>query len=63
MTSAKAYSDKAIVTLSRWGAENGGSNELKSIGSYTNGTFLELTNEEKTMFAKLQEYGFEVIVL
>ena len=63
MTSAKAYSDKAIVTLSRWGAENGGNNELKSIGSYTNGTFLELTNEEKTMFAKLQEYGFEVIVL
>lgn len=63
MTAAKAYSNTAIAVISRWGAENGGGGELKNIGSYSNGKFLELTNEERAMFAKLQEYGFDVIVL
>lgn len=63
MNKAKAYSDTAVAVLSRWGAENGGQNELKSIGTFADGTFLELTAEEKIMFDKLQENGFNVIVL
>ncbi len=63
MTNALAYSDKAIVVLSRWGAENGGGEELKNIGKYGGGTFLELTEEEKVIFRKLAEYGFTVTVL
>lgn len=63
MSAAKSYSNVAIAVISRWGAENGGGSELKSIGSYTDGTFLELTVEEKAMFDKLNEYGFEVVVL
>ena len=63
MQQAKAFSDTAVVVISRWGAENGGSGELKRIGSYTNGTYLELTAEEKAMFGKLQEYNYDVVVL
>ena len=63
MDEAMTYSDTAIVVLSRWGAENGNSNELKNIGSYSNGSFLELTAEERAMFEKLEEYDFNVIVL
>lgn len=63
MTSAKEYSSVAVAVLSRWGAENGGSEELVNIGSYKNGTFLELTSQEKAMFDALEEYGFEVIVV
>lgn len=63
MDSAYEYSKVAVAVLSRWGAENGGSNELVSIGNYANGTFLELTKEEKAMFNALQTKGFEVIVL
>lgn len=62
MTQAKAYSEEAVVVLSRWGAENGGGSELKGIGS-GGGSFLELTTEEKAMFNKLKEYGFNVTVL
>lgn len=63
MQNAKAYSNTAIAVISRWGCENGGGNELKSIGKYSEGTFLELTREEKYMFQKLQEKEFDVIVL
>lgn len=63
MNEAYSYSNVAIVTLSRWGCENGGSGELKDIGSYKNGTFLELTAEEIAMFDKLQEKGFSTVVL
>ena len=63
MSSAKNYSEKAVVVLSRWGAENGGGSELKSIGKYTNGSFLRLTDEEKAMFNALKENGFTVTVL
>lgn len=63
LNDAKNYSDTAIVVLSRWGCENGGANELKSIGGYSDGTFLELTAEEKAMFEALQKKDFEVIVL
>ncbi len=66
MTKAKEYSDVAVAFLSRWGAENvnnGGADELKNVGKYKDGTFLELTDAEKVMFDKLQEYGFNVIVV
>ena len=63
MSQAYEYSDVAAVVLSRWGKENGGSNELVSIGSYNNGTYLELTSQEKVIFEKLQANGFQVIVL
>lgn len=63
MEEAKAYSDTAVVVLTRWGAENGGNGELKNIGSYSNGSYLELTADEKAMFAQLQKYGFDVVVL
>ncbi len=63
MANAKNFSDVAVAVISRWGAENGGGNELKKIGSYNNGTFLELTENEKAMFEKLEEKQFKVIVL
>ncbi|MCH5351060.1 MAG: glycoside hydrolase family 3 C-terminal domain-containing protein [Clostridiales bacterium] len=63
MDQAYEFSDTAVVVLSRWGKENGGNNELVNIGTYNNGTYLELTNQEKTIFQKLQDYGFNVIVL
>lgn len=63
MNECYAYSHTAVVTLSRWGAENGGSQELVNIGTYANGAFLELTNNEKAMFNALQNMGFDVIVL
>ncbi len=60
---AKSFSPVAVVTLSRWGVENGGTQELVNIGKYKNGTFLELTVEEEAMFTALEAKGFEVIVL
>ena len=63
MQDALNFSDVAVVTLSRWGAENGGTSELVSIGGYTDGTFLELTAEETAMFDALQTKGFRSIVL
>lgn len=63
MSQAHDFSDTAVVVLSRWGKENGGSNELVSIGSYNNGTYLELTAEEKTLLQKLQAADFNVVVL
>lgn len=63
MSSAKAYSPVAVAVLSRWGAENGGDNELKSIGGYRDGAFLQLTAEEKAMFDALEAHGFDVIVV
>ncbi|MDE6505382.1 MAG: glycoside hydrolase family 3 C-terminal domain-containing protein [Clostridia bacterium] len=66
MNEAKSFSDTAVAVISRWGAENGndkGGAELKNIGGYTNGAFLELTEQEKAMFKKLQEKNFNVVVL
>lgn len=63
MNQAYNYSTTAVVVLSRWGCENGGDGELKSIGSYRNGDFLRITANEKVMFDKLQEKGFDVILL
>ncbi len=63
MGNAKSFSDTAIVVLSRWGKENGGSNELVSIGSFQNGSYLELTAQEKVMLDKLESDAFNVIVL
>ncbi|MDE7463988.1 MAG: glycoside hydrolase family 3 C-terminal domain-containing protein, partial [Clostridiales bacterium] len=66
MLDARTFSNVAVAFISRWGAENvnnSSSDELKNVGSYSNGTFLELTTEEKIMFAALQTYGFHVIVV
>lgn len=63
LNNARTYSKTAIAVISRWGAENGGANELKKIGKYNDGTFLELTAEEKIMFDKLQQKEFDVIVV
>lgn len=66
MTSAKEYSDTAIVVISRYGSENsiGGNQELYNITGYQNGTYLELTDEERIIFEKINEYEFgNVIVL
>lgn len=63
MAQAKSYSQTAVVVLSRWGAENASNQELKSVGSYNNGTYLELTAEEKAMLDALETNKFDVIVV
>ncbi len=63
MSAAKEFSNVAVAVISRWGAENGGGGELKNIGSYSDGSFLELTAEEKAMFTALESNDFEVIVV
>lgn len=63
MTQAKEYSKNAVAVITRWGAENASSSELKSVGSFKDGTFLELTNEERAMFAALESNGFDVTVV
>ena len=63
MQQAKEFSDTAIVVLSRFSGENASQTELIDIGTYSNGTFLELTENEKAMFDALEENGFNVIVL
>ena len=66
MNQAKNYSKTAVAVISRWGAENVDSStaqELKSVRSYADGTFLELTEEEKAMFAALEQHGFDVTVV
>ncbi len=60
---AYAYSHTAVVVLSRFAGENAGSNELLKVGSYDNGTYLELNANEKAMFDALENKGFDVIVL
>ena len=70
MDGAYNYSSTAVVTLSRWGCENGGTGELVNIsgnnggtGNFQNGAFLELTPEERAMFDALQAKNFNIIVL
>ena len=66
MNQAKNYSKTAVAVISRWGAENVDSStaqELKSVRSYADGTFLELTEEEKAMFTALEQHGFDVTVV
>lgn len=63
MNQAKTYSQTAVAVISRWGAENASGQELKSVGSYSNGSFLKLTSAERAMFEKLNEYRFDVIVV
>lgn len=63
MNKAKQYSDTAIVVLSRFSGENASQTELIDIGSYTNGTFLELAANEKAMFDALEANDFNVVVL
>ena len=63
MSQAKNYSDTAVVVLSRFSGENASQTELVEIGTYKNGTFLELTANEKAMLDALQANNFNVIVL
>ena len=63
MQQAKEFSDTAIVVLSRFSGENASQTELIDIGTYSNGTFLELTEHEKAMFDALEAHNFNVIVL
>lgn len=49
LSNALSYSKTAVAVISRWGAENGGDGELKNIGAYKNGTFLELTENERAI--------------
>ncbi len=51
------------MVLSRFSGENASQTELIDIGSYSNGTFLELTANEKAMLDALEENQFRVIVL
>ena len=60
---ALGFSSTAIVVLGRFGTENGGSGELVSTGSYSNGAYLELTTEEKAIFQTLDDNNFDVVVL
>ena len=66
MNQAKNYSKTAVAVISRWGAENVDSStaqELKSVRGYADGSFLELTAEEKAMFDALEQYDFDVTVV
>ena len=63
MQQAKEFSDTAIVVLSRFSGENASQTELIDIGTYSNGTFLELTEHERAMFDALEAHNFNVIVL
>lgn len=66
MQQAKEFSNIAVAFISRWGAENvnkSGSDELRNVDKYKNGTFLELTDEEKAMFNALEANNFDVIVV
>lgn len=65
MSSAKEYSDTAIVVISRYGSENsiGGNSELYNISGYPNGSYLELTDNERLMFEKINEYEFENVIV
>ena len=60
---AKSYSDIAIVTLSRFARENNGGGELLNVGGYNNGTYLELSANERIMMEKVSQNFGTVIVL
>lgn len=66
---AKQYSDIAIVTISRFARENNGGGELLNVSAdsnsqnYSNGTFLELTDNEKVMMDVVSKNFGTVIVL
>lgn len=51
------------MVLSRFSGENASQTELIDIGTYSNGTFLELTEHERAMFDALEAHDFNVIVL
>lgn len=65
MTAARNYSDTAIIVLGRWGSENGvgGASELYVMTGYRDGSYLELTENEKIIFEKVQEYKFENVIV
>lgn len=57
MQAAKAYSDVAIIVLSRNTGENCGNGETLNVAdtNYNNGTWLELTANEKIMLQKVTD--------
>ncbi len=63
LNDAYRYSPTAVAVLSRWGCEDGGDGELMNIGEYRDGSFLELTEEERAMFSALERGNFNVIVV
>lgn len=63
MNQAKTFSNTAVVVLSRFSGENASQTELVNVGGYNNGTYLELTKNEKAMLDALEEYNFDVVVL
>ncbi len=63
MTEAKEFSNTAVVVLARFSGENASQSKLVEVGSYKNGTYLELMPNEKAMLDALEQYGFDVVVL
>lgn len=63
MQQAKDFSDVAIVVLSRWAGENQGDGELITQTGYSNGSILELTENEKIMMQQVSDNFGTVIVL
>ena len=55
MTQARDYSEVAIIVLSRNTGENCGFGETLDLNNYRNGTWLELTANEKTMIEKVTQ--------
>lgn len=55
MNEARAYSDVAIIVLSRNTGENVNVNETLNSNGYSNGSWLELTDKEKIMLQKVTE--------
>ena len=55
MNAARAYSDVAIIVLSRNTGENCGDGETLNFSGYSNGAWLELTANEKLMIQKVTE--------
>ncbi len=56
MQQAREYSDVAIVVFSRNTGENCGTNETINNDNYSNGSWLELTANEKIMMENVQSY-------
>ncbi len=68
MDQAKSHSDIAIVVLSRYTGENSGDGEAYDVSAdnatYSDGSWLELTTEERAMFEAIAAADFgKVIVL
>ncbi len=65
MRIARAYSSVAVVVISRNTSENSesGETELYETTPFKNGAYLELMDEERIIFEKLNEYEFEKVIV